>query len=422
MNLPLHWRILIALVAAVVAGSAFGDSEALLKVCGMLGTLFLNALKMLIVPLILSALMNGLIGGSEQGGLGRLGALTFGFYVGSGLLAILVGLAWANLLTPGIVDGVPAAGILGLSSDASTVLTQVQEKGAQDLWAVLIRLVPTNPIEAAAKGDMLGLVTFGLLFGWALSQLPGSLRDTQAAFWKGVYEAMIRITALVMKAAPIGVFAIVTGTVAKTGLSALQPLAVFVAAVVLGLLTHAFVILPLLLKLLARVPAFALHRAMSPALLTAFSTSSSNATLPLTMDCIENKAKVPRRVSGFVLPIGANVNTDGSALYECVAAIFIAQAYGLDLSFGVQFTIVALSLITAVGVAGIPSASLVAIAVILSAIGLPLEGVGLILAVDRVLDMCRTALNVLGDSSATVVVARLSGEDGVLEQPALKRG
>lgn len=422
MNLPLHWRILIALVAAVVAGSAFGDSEALLKVCGMLGTLFLNALKMLIVPLILSALMNGLIGGSEQGGLGRLGALTFGFYVGSGLLAILVGLAWANLLTPGIVDGVPAAGILGLSSDASTVLTQVQEKGAQDLWAVLIRLVPTNPIEAAAKGDMLGLVTFGLLFGWALSQLPGSLRDTQAAFWKGVYEAMIRITALVMKAAPIGVFAIVTGTVAKTGLSALQPLAVFVAAVVLGLLTHAFVILPLLLKLVARVPAFALHRAMSPALLTAFSTSSSNATLPLTMDCIENKAKVPRRVSGFVLPIGANVNTDGSALYECVAAIFIAQAYGLDLSFGVQFTIVALSLITAVGVAGIPSASLVAIAVILSAIGLPLEGVGLILAVDRVLDMCRTALNVLGDSSATVVVARLSGEDGVLEQPALKRG
>jgi len=422
MNLPLHWRILIALVAAVVAGSAFGDSEALLKVCGMLGTLFLNALKMLIVPLILSALMNGLIGGAEQGGLGRLGALTFGFYVGSGLLAILVGLAWANLLTPGIVDGVPAAGILGLSSDASTVLTQVQEKGAQDLWAVLIRLVPTNPIEAAAKGDMLGLVTFGLLFGWALSQLPGSLRDTQAAFWKGVYEAMIRITALVMKAAPIGVFAIVTGTVAKTGLSALQPLAVFVAAVVLGLLTHAFVILPLLLKLLARVPAFALHRAMSPALLTAFSTSSSNATLPLTMDCIENKAKVPRRVSGFVLPIGANVNTDGSALYECVAAIFIAQAYGLDLSFGVQFTIVALSLITAVGVAGIPSASLVAIAVILSAIGLPLEGVGLILAVDRVLDMCRTALNVLGDSSATVVVARLSGEDGVLEQPALKRG
>lgn len=412
--------MLIALLAAVAVGSLFGDVELLMKACNMVGTLFLNALKMLIVPLILAALLNGLIGGAEQGGLGRLGALTFGFYIGSGLLAILVGLGWANALTPGIINGVPAAPLLGLSADAGAIVAQVQEKGAQDLWAVLVRMVPTNPIEAAAKGDMLGLVTFGLLFGWALSQLPGALRDTHAAFWKGVYEAMTRITALVMKFAPIGVFAIVTGTVAKTGMAALQPLAMFMLAVVLGLLTHAFVVLPLLLKVVARVPAFALHRAMAPALLTAFSTSSSNATLPLTMDCIENKAKVPRRVSGFVLPIGANVNTDGSALYECVAAIFIAQAYGLELSFGAQFTVVALALITAIGVAGIPSASLVAIAVILSAIGLPLEGVGLILAVDRILDMCRTALNVLGDSSATVTVARLSGEDGVLGQPALK--
>jgi len=421
MNLPLHWRMLIALAAAVAVGTLCADSAFVLKVCGMVGSLFLSALKMLIVPLILAALINGLIGGAEQGGLGKLGVLTFGFYVGTGLLAILIGLTWTSVLTPGIVDGVPAAGILGLSGDASAIVSDVQQKGAEDLWGVVLRLIPTNPIEAAAKGDMLGLVTFGLLFGWALSQLPRGLRDTQASFWKGIYEAMIRITALVMKAAPIGVFAIVTGTVAKTGIAALQPLAMFMLAVVLGLLTHAFIVLPLVLKLVARVPAYALHRAMAPALLTAFSTSSSNATLPMTMDCIENKAKVPRRVSGFVLPIGANVNTDGSALYECVAAIFIAQAYGLDLSFGAQFTIVALALITAVGVAGIPSASLVAITVILSAIGLPLEGVGLILAVDRVLDMCRTALNVLGDASATIVVARLSGEDGVLDQPALKQ-
>lgn len=419
MNLPLHWRILIALIAAVLAGSLLGDSALLMQACGMIGAVFLNALKMLIVPLILAALMNGLIGGAEQGGLGRLGALTFGFYVGTGLIGILTGLAWANLLTPGIVDGQPAAALLGLSGDASAIVADVQAKGTQDLWDVIVRLVPTNPVGAAASGDMLGLVTFGLLFGWAVGQLPANLRDPQAAFWKGVYEAMIRITALVMKAAPLGVFAIVTGTVARTGLSALQPLAMFMLVVVLGLLTHGLIVLPLVLRLVARVPAYALHRAISPALLTAFSTSSSNATLPLTMDCIENKAKVPRRVSGFVLPIGANVNTDGSALYECVAAIFIAQAYGLDLSFGAQFTVVALALITAVGVAGIPSASLVAIAVILSAIGLPLEGVGLILAVDRVLDMCRTALNVLGDSAATVTVARLSGEDGVLGQPKL---
>lgn len=422
MKLALHWQILIALLAAVAAGSLLGHSAAFIQVCGVVGTLFLNALKMLIVPLILAALMNGLIGGAEQGGIGRLGALTFGFYIGTGLLAILTGLAWANALTPGVVDGAPAAPLLGLSGDAGAIVAQVQEKGAQDLWGVLVRMVPTNPVAAAANGDMLGLVTFGLLFGWALSQLPGELRKTQASFWKGVYEAMTRITALVMHAAPLGVFAIVTVTVAKTGVSALQPLLWFMLAVVASLLTHGLIVLPLVLKLVARIPAYALHRAMAPALLTAFSTSSSNATLPLTMDCMESRAKVPRRVSGFVLPIGANINTDGSALYECVAAIFIAQAYGLDLSFGAQFTIVALALVTAIGVAGIPSASLVAITVILSAIGLPLEGVGLILAVDRVLDMCRTALNVLGDSAATVSVARLSGEEGVFGLPALERG
>lgn len=420
MKLALHWQILIALILAALAGSLLGDSAAFLKLASIVGTLFLNALKMLIVPLILAALMNGLLGGAEQGNLGRLGALTFGFYIGTGLFAILTGLAWANLLTPGVIDGVPAAPRLGLSGDAGAIVSQVQERGAQDLWDVLLRMVPTNPVAAAASGDMLGLVTFGLLFGWAMAQLPADLRKPQAAFWKGIYEAMTRITALVMRAAPIGVFAIVSGTVAKTGMAALQPLLMFVLAVVASLLTHALVILPLVLKLVARVPAYALHRAMAPALLTAFSTSSSNATLPLTMDCIENKAKVPRRVSGFVLPIGANVNTDGSALYECVAAIFIAQAYGLELSFGAQFTVVALALVTAIGVAGIPSASLVAIAVILSAIGLPLEGVGLILAVDRVLDMCRTAVNVLGDSTATVGVARLSGEEGVFGLPALK--
>ena len=420
MKLSLHWQILIALAAAVLIGSTLGDVPWLMKAIGMIGAMFLNALKMLIVPLILAAIINGLIGGAEQGGLGRLGLLTFGFYVGTGLIAILTGLAWANLLTPGIIDGTPAGARLGLSTDTASVLTQVQDKGAQDLWSVVVRLIPSNPVEAAAKGDMLGLVTFGLLFGYACTRLPTALRDTQGQFWKGIYEAMTQITALIMRFAPLGVFAIVTGTVAKTGMGALKPLAIFMLAVVASLLTHALVTLPLVLKLVARVSPFKFIQYMSPALLTAFSTSSSNATLPLTMDIIENKVKVPRRVSGFVLPIGANVNTDGSALYECVAAIFIAQAYGLDLSFGVQFTVVALSLITAVGVAGIPSASLVAIAVILSAIGLPLEGVGLILAVDRVLDMCRTALNVLGDSSATVVVARLSGEDDVMGQPALK--
>ena len=186
------------------------------------------------------------------------------------------------------------------------------------------------------------------------------------------------------------------------------------AAVILGLLVHAAVTLPLVLRFIGRVSPRAHFRAVGPALLTAFSTSSSAATLPLTLSCLRERAGVSERVTGFVLPIGANVNTDGTALYECAAALFIAQAYGLDLTFGTQFTIVLMALLTSVGVAGIPSASLVAIAVILSAIGLPLEGVGLILAVDRVLDMCRTTINVLGDTVATVVVARMDGEANVL--------
>ncbi len=434
MKLALQWQILIAVAAAVAIGSLLGaldsafkagtgthDAAPYLKGVAMVAAMFLNALKMLIVPLILSALMNGMIGGAEQGGLGRLGLLTAGFYIGTGLIAILTGLAWCNLLTPGIINGVPAGKLLGLSADTASVLSEVQGKGAQDLWSVLVRMIPTNPVQAAASGDMLGLVTFGLLFGWACTLLPVELRNVQGQFWKGVYEAMTNITGLVMLFAPIGVFAVVVGTVAKTGMAALQPLAIFMVAVIGGLLTHALVTLPIVLKFIARIPPYKFLKHMAPALLTGFSTSSSNATLPMTMDCIENAVKVPRRVSGFVLPIGANVNTDGSALYECVAAIFIAQAYGLHLTFGGQFTVVLLALITAVGVAGIPSASLVAIAVILSAIGLPLEGVGLILAVDRVLDMCRTSLNVLGDSSATVFVARLSGEEGVMGLPALKR-
>src|SRR6185503_15642054 len=182
----------------------------------------------------------------------------------------------------------------------------------------------------------------------------------------------------------------------------------------LGLLTHALVTLPLILRLIARVSPLKHFRAMAPALTTAFSTSSSAATLPVTIECMEERAGVPRRVTSFVLPIGANVNTDGSALYECVVVMFIAQAYGVDLSLAQQFVVVLGALLTGIGIAGIPSASLVGIAVILGTVGLPLEGIGLVLAVDRILDMCRTTVNVLGDSCGAVVVGRLSGEDGIL--------
>ena len=421
MRLPaLHWQIAAALALAAIGGATGGADPLLLKICGFLGTIFLNALKLLIVPLVLSAMIGGMAAITESRTLGKLGIYTVAFYLGSGTIAILTGLVAVNLFTPGIIDGKPAGELMGLAANSGGVLETVKSKGMDDMLAVIQRLVPENIFAAAASGDMLGLVAFGFLFGWFVSKLPKDLNLTQRNFWQGVYEVMTGIAGVVMRAAPIGVFALVTPVIAKTGWEALRPLAWFFFSVIAALSVHALITLPLILRFIAKVPAYGHIRAMAPALLTAFSTSSSGASLPVTLECIEKKAKVSRRVTGFVLPIGANVNTDGTALYECAAAMFIAQAYGLPLDFATQFTIVLAALLTSIGVAGIPSASLVAIALILTSIGLPLEGLGLILAVDRLLDMCRTGVNVLGDSTATIVAARLTGEEGVYDLPALK--
>jgi proton glutamate symport protein len=419
-KIAFHWQVGIALGLAVAAGMASGPQGAALPVYDFLGTLFLNALKMLVVPLIVAAIINGL--SSVRGAaLGRMGIQTLAYYAGSGLIAILTGLLFVNLLTPGIVDGQAAKELMGLDESAAEVQKQMANRGAGDFAQVILLLFPPNIFAAAAQGQMLGLICFALLFGYAVSQLPEELGRSQRGFWQGFYEVMIRLTNLVMRFAPLGVFGLVAEVIAQTGWSAVRPLSVFFACVILGLLTHALITLPLILRLVARVSPLKHYRAMAPALTTAFSTSSSAATLPVTIECMEERAGVPRRVTSFVLPIGANVNTDGSALYECVVVMFIAQAYGVDLSLAQQFVVVLGALLTGIGIAGIPSASLVGIAVILGAVGLPLEGIGLVLAVDRILDMCRTTVNVFGDSCGAVVVGRLSGEDGILGEPALKR-
>lgn len=419
MKLAFHWQIALALVAALAAGIVSGPHGVAVPAFDFVGTLFLNALKMIVVPLIISAIVNGLA--SVRGAaLGRMGLRTLAYYAGTGLVAILTGLLFVNLLTPGIVDGVPAAKSMGLDATTVDVVKQMQDKGAGEFSKVILLLFPPNIFAAAAQGQMLGIICFSLLFGYAVSQLPESLGRTQREFWHGFYEAMIRLTNLVMRFAPIGVFGLVAQVIAQTGWSAVRPLSVFFVTVILGLATHAFVTLPLVLRFIARVSPLKHFEAMGPALMTAFSTSSSAATLPVTLECMEERAHVPQKITSFVLPIGANVNTDGSALYECVVVMFIAQAYAGDLDFARQFIVVLGALLTGIGIAGIPSASLVGIAVILGAVGLPLEGIGLVLAVDRILDMCRTTVNVLGDSCATVVVGRLEGEDGILGEPALK--
>ncbi|MBE9564622.1 MAG: dicarboxylate/amino acid:cation symporter [Proteobacteria bacterium] len=414
-KIALHWQILIALCLAALSGLVLSPDFTILGVSFLsilvfFGTLFLNALKMLIVPLVMASIITGMMNLNGDT-LGRLGSKTILYYASTSLVAILIGLFFVNLLQPGIVDGEPARHVIGLSAQTDEVVSRVGDKGASDIAEVLLRMVPPNIVTAAANGQMLGLIFFSLIFGFFVSKLKGSPAQIHKDFWQGLLDIMMMMTDLIMKFAPIGVYALVTKVILISGVDAFEPLALFFVTVLLALGAHLLIFLPAVLRYLARVSPAKHFKAMLPALLTAFSTSSSSATLPITMDCVENRAGVSNKVSGFTLPLGATINMDGTALYECVAAMFIAQAYGLTLDVTTQFTIVLVALLTSIGVAGIPSASLVAITIILAAIGLPLEAIGLILVVDRVLDMCRTSVNVFSDSCAAVTIARLEGEE-----------
>ena len=421
-KLALHWQILIALILAAISGLLLSQESSIfgvpvLSVLVFTGTLFLNALKMLIVPLVMASIITGMMSLAGDT-LGRLGSKTVFYYALSSLVAILIGLLFVNLMQPGIIDGQPARDMIGLSADTDEVVSNVSGKGAADIAEVLLRMVPPNIVTAAANGQMLGLIFFSLFFGFFVSKLRGSAAQVHKDFWQGVLDIMMMMTDLIMKFAPIGVYALVTKVIMVSGLDAFEPLALFFATVLLALGVHMLLVLPAVLRFIARVSPGMHIKAMLPAILTAFSTSSSSATLPITMDCVENRAGVSNQVSGFTLPLGATINMDGTALYECVAAMFIAQAYGLTLDMTTQFTVVLVALLTSIGVAGIPSASLVAITIILAAIGLPLEAIGLILVVDRVLDMCRTSVNVFSDSCAAVTIARLEGEQTKLAREA----
>ncbi len=414
-KLKLHWQILIAILLAVIAAALSRETgiatDGLYAVSDFLGTMFISALKMLIVPLIASSIVIGVAGIGSSGNLGKLGGKTLLFYGLTTLLAILVGLFLVNLVQPGIANGEPVQELLALDTQTSEVIDQVGTKDAGDVIEIFLRMVPPNIVEAAAQGEMLGIIFFCLLFGYFMTRLEHEDAEPLFKFWNGVFQVMMKMTGWVMMFAPIGVFGLVARVVIKTGFDAAVPLLIFAAVVLLALAVHAFVTLSLLLRFVGRVSPLAMLRVTSPAMLMAFSTASSSATLPVTMDSVEKGAGVSNQVSSFVLPLGATVNMNGTALYECMAAIFIAQAYGLELGFVTQFSIVVIALVTSIGVAGIPSASLVAIAIILAAVGLPVEAIGVLFVFDRVLDMARTSVNVFGDASCAVIVARLQGEE-----------
>src|ERR1700761_5784932 len=411
--------ILVAMAAGALIGWLLGPTGQvfglnLLPVFDFLGTIFINMLKMVVVPLISASIITGVAALGSGRDLGRLGIKTLTFYVFTTLLAVLTALVIVNIVEPGIVNGEPAKALLALEAGADSVTATVKEHTSTGGLETLLGAVPSNIIEAAAGNKLLGVMFFSILFVFFLARIEMPYRQVVTDFWQGLFRVMMRITQFVMSLAPIGVFGLTARVIAKSGVHAAGPILEFGACVAVGIALYALVVIPLLMRLVGVTRPYRLFSAMSPALLTAFSTASSAATLPLSLECLEKRANVSERIASFVMPLGTSINHVGSALYECAGAMFIAQAYGLDLSFGAQFTVVILALITSMGIAGIPAASLVAIALILNAVGLPAEGVGVLLVLDRILDMARTSLTVFADAACSVIVARLEGEKDVL--------
>ena len=412
------WLVFTAIILAMIVGSVsqvetsfFGIN--LYSLYDLVGTLFINALTLVMVPLVASSIITGVARIGNDSAFGRIGLTTFTFYIVTSLMAILLGLLFVNLFQPGLVIH-PDVLQTYTSIDSSSVQEHLTAGQGCKISEVILQIIPSNIVDAFARGQMLGVIFFSLLFGYSISKIESHASSVLMGFWQGIFQAMIHITHMIMKFLPLGVFCLVAKVFTKTGLESLHSLGLFTASVILGLLSFVFIGLPLILKYVAKVKPLRHLKAMTPALLTAFSTSSSAATLPITIDCVEKRAGVSNRICSLVIPLGTSLNMSGSALYECVAAMFVAQAYGIDLSFSTQFLVVLLALITSIGVAGIPSASLVAVIVILKAIGLPVEGIGLFVAVDRILDMCRTTVNVFSDSCCAILVACKEGEKEVL--------
>ena len=397
-KLALHWQILIALILGVVIGVWLPEH---VKYVSWMGDLFMRALKMVIIPLILTSIISGIVNIGSLEKLGKIGLKTITYYIATSVFAIVTGLFMVNLLKPGV------GADLGFVSEVEGLALAKESFGQ-----TLINIIPTNVIQAMAENKMLSVIFFAILVGFFITSISKKHKKLYIKIFNGGFELMMKITEFVIKFTPFGVFGIVSFQVAQQNdlTEVAGRLGIYMIAVILALIVHSCITLPLILKFIGKINPFSHIKAMSVPLLTAFSTSSSSATLPLTMEAVEHKAGASNKITSFVLPLGATINMDGTALYECIAAIFIAQAYGIDLSFGEQIIVVITALLASIGAAGIPMAGLVMITVILSAVNLPLEGVGLILAVDRILDMFRTAVNVWSDSCGTVVIAKSEGE------------
>ncbi|MCH7838914.1 MAG: dicarboxylate/amino acid:cation symporter, partial [Planctomycetes bacterium] len=418
MKLKLHYQILIGMVL----GAGIGLPLNILAGMGHIsvdwprtvatygkgaGDVFLRLLSMIVAPLILTSLVSGITGTGNLRGLGRMGARTMTYYLSTSMVAIITGILVFNVIQPG-----RNSNLADLMAGAETVTMEIADPDqsvAQTLWNQVFNLIPSNPFAAladASNRSILGVIFFAILFGVFITVVGGEVGQRLTHLFKDAFDVMMRMTMFIIKLAPVGVFGFMLFASAGKGLSVFAALGWYALTVAIGLSIHAFITLPLILILLGRRSPRKFFQAMSPALLTAFSTASSNGTLPLTITCVEKRAGISNRISSFVLPLGATINMDGTALYEAVAVLFIAQVTGHELGFAAQAIVAFTALLASIGAAGIPHAGTVMMIVVLRAVNLPVDYVGLILAVDRVLDMYRTSINVWSDSTACAVLAR----------------
>jgi len=408
IKFPLHFQILLALILGVLFGIFFPEQ---IKYVSWMGEIFMRGLKMIIVPLVLTSIIASIANIGGAGNLGRLGFRTILYYLTTSLLAILTGLFFVNLIKPGENADL---GFTQSIDDLPITDTPFSE--------ILINIIPDNIFKSFLDADMVSIIFFAILFGFFITKVAKNYSKLMINFFNASSEVIMKMTQFIIKFTPIGIFGIIAKVISQQNnlLELFEKMGLYMIVVLVGLIVHTFISLPLIVKIFGKENPYKLIKKTTSIFLTAFSTSSSSATLALTLDTMQNKVGVSKRVSNFVLPLGSTVNMDGTALYELVAALFIAQVYGIDLSIGQQIIVVFTALLASIGAAGIPMAGLVMLSVVLSSVGLPLEGIGLIIAVDRFLDMFRTSVNVWSDCCGAVVIAKNEGETLTIETEALE--
>ena len=408
-KLSLAWQILIGLVLGIAIGALLNHFSAekawwITNVLQPAGDIFIRLIKMIVIPIVISSLVVGIAGVGDAKKLGRIGLKTIIYFEVVTTIAILVGLVLANVFQPGAGIDMSTLGTVDISKYAATAAEVTHEHAFVE---TILNLIPSNIFAAMARGEMLPIIFFSVLFGLGLSSLNAELRDPLVKTFQGVSESMFKVTHMIMNYAPIGVFALIAVTVANFGFASLVPLAKLVVLVYAAILFFAFAVLGLIAKLFG-FSVLKLMRIFKDELVLAYSTASSETVLPRVIEKMEAYG-CPKAICSFVVPTGYSFNLDGSTLYQSIAAIFIAQLYGIDLSISQQLLLVLTLMVTSKGIAGVPGVSFVVLLATLGSVGIPLEGLAFIAGVDRVMDMARTALNVIGNALAVLVISRWEG-------------